>query len=681
MTKRIAGSEHLRHWRLDSDEKNIVWLRLDQAAASTNTLGREVMGELAQALELISPRRPRALILYSGKKNGFAVGADIGEFTHIHDEAEAYRLVREGQAVLDRLAALACPTVAMLHGFVLGGGLELALACHYRIATATQELRLGFPEVRLGIHPGFGGTVRAIALAGVLPAMDLMLTGRSIKAHTALGIGLVDKLASREELRERAINLALSLPARYRAPWPQRALALPGLRYVVARWLTGRLRRKVREAHYPAPYALVQLWRRHGGRVRPASFEAEAHSFAGLVCATGTRNLVRVFFLQKRLKGLGRASGFKPRRVHVFGTGTMGGDIAAWCAARGFNVTLQDRDSSAMEGALERADEYFQHRFQALDAIATARSRLRLDPNGDALPDADLVIEAIDENREAKCALFHAIEPCLGEDTLLATNTSSIPLETLAVALEQPSRLIGLHFFNPVAHMPLVEVVSSDMTADSTIQRALAAVRAIGKLPLPVAGSPGFLVNRVLAPYLVTALAIWSEGVTLEAIDRAAEDFGMPMGPAELADTIGLDVALSVAEVIREKLPVPPPDKIRELVRLGRFGRKSGHGLYAWEEGHAIKNKHKGGKIDPLLQDRLMFPLLNVAVSCLREGVVGDADLLDAGVIFGTGFAPFRGGPIHYIRACGTEHMRRRLDELATRYGKLYSPDPGWKTL
>ncbi len=681
MTKQITGSEQLCHWRLDGDEKDIAWLRLDQAEANTNTLGREVMGELARALELISSRRPRALILYSGKKNGFAAGADIGEFSEIHDESEAYRLVREGQAVLDRLASLPCPTVAMLHGFVLGGGLELALACHYRVAAVTPGLRLGFPEVRLGIHPGFGGTVRVMALTGVLPAMDLMLSGRSIKANTALGIGLVDKLASPEELRERATNLALNLPARHRAPLLQRVLALPGLRYIVARWLTGRLRHKVRETHYPAPYALVKLWRHHGGRMHPASFEAEARSFAGLICMPGARNLVRVFFLQERLKGLGHASVFKPRRVHIFGAGTMGGDIAAWCAARGFNVTLQDRDLSAMEGALERADTYFKHRFQTPDATATARSRLRLDPQGDALPDADLVIEAIYENYEAKRALLHDIEPRLGEDALLATNTSSIPLESLAAAIERPSRLIGLHFFNPVAHMPLVEVVSSDITDDLTVRQALAAVRAIGKLPLPVAGSPGFLVNRVLAPYLVAALTIWSEGVPLEAIDRAAQDFGMPMGPAELTDTIGLDVALSVAEVIREKLPVPPPDEVRKLVHLGRLGRKSGHGLYAWENGHAVKDRRKRGKSDPLLQDRLLFPLLNVAVSCLREGVVDDADLLDAGVVFGTGFAPFRGGPIHYIRTCGTERMRHRLDELATRYGKLYAPDPGWETL
>lgn len=669
------------HWQLTRDEKGIAWLGLDQAGSSTNTLGSAVMQELGHVLDAVERDMPQALIVFSRKEKGFVAGADIKEFTGLETPDQAYELIRGGQQVLERLAALPCPTVAMIHGFALGGGLELALACRYRVASEADSTQLGFPEVKLGIHPGFGGTVRSVAVMGVLPAMQLMLTGKSMRARPALASGLLDRLASPEELRERSCNLALSAPTPRKAPLLQRLLSLAPLRPLVAIMLRRQLQARVREAHYPAPYAMVRLWQRHGGSVKPRSFELEARSIAELMCGYAARNLVRVFFLQDRLKGLGRKARFKPRRVHIIGAGTMGGDIAAWCASRGMEVSVQDREGKYVEKAFARARTFFEKKLKAADKVDDAMAHLHMDMDGKSLSDAELVIEAIIENREAKQSLLKSIEPQLAEQALLATNTSSIPLETLAQSLQSPTRLVGLHFFNPVTRMPLVEVVSSENTGEETRERALAAVRAMGKLPVPVKSGPGFLVNRILAPYMTSALMAWNDGVALEAIDRAAEDFGMPMGPAELADTVGLDIALAVAEELKDVITVTPPEKTRELVEQGHVGRKSGQGLYRWENGKARKQHNRAGGADQALQDRLILPMLNEAVRCLREGVVAEADLIDAGVIFGTGFAPFRGGPLHYARHAGADNLKAKLHKLAEQHGALYTPDAGWDSL
>jgi len=669
-----------KHWNLSRDEKGIAWLGFDQDGSSTNTLGSEVMRELDRVLDGVEHDMPQALIVFSRKDNGFAAGADIKEFTRLETPEQAYDLIRGGQQVLGRLAGLPCPTVAMVHGFALGGGLELALACRYRVASDASNTQLGLPEVKLGIHPGFGGTVRSVAVMGVLPAMKMMLAGKSLRAGAAKAAGLVDRLATPDELRERACNLALKSPKMQHAPFLQRLLSLRPSRPFVAMLLRRQLAAKVREAHYPAPYAIVRLWQRHGGALQERSFELEAHSIAELMCGETARNLVRVFMLQDRLKGLGRKARFKPRRVHVIGVGTMGGDIAAWCASRGMDVGLQDREEKYVDGARERARKFFERKLKDPDKIEDAMERLHPDLGGERLADAELVIEAIVEKRDAKQGLLKDIEPRLADNALLATNTSSIPLETLASVLQHPERLVGLHFFNPVTKMPLVEVVSSEHTSESVVEQALSAVRAMGKLPMPVRSAPGFLVNRVLAPYMMSALMAWEGGESLADIDGAAEDFGMPMGPAELADTVGLDIALDVARELEDTLEFKVPAAARKLVDAGHLGKKTGKGLYTWNGGEPVK-QHSRRTENSELTDRLILPMLNEAVRCLRLGIVSDADLLDAGVIFGTGFAPFRGGPLHYARSAGPKDLKARLTALDQMYGPLYTPDPGWDNL
>jgi len=669
---------HRGHWQLDMDAEGIAWLVLDRQDASTNSLGRAVMEELDARLAELERARPGAVVLISGKDNGFVAGADISEFTSLTDEAQAYALVRGGQQVLDRLAALPCPTVAALHGFALGGGLELALACRYRVAVDDERLALGLPEVMLGIHPGFGGTVRAPRLIGAPAALDLMLTGRTLRGARALKLGLVDRLVPPAGLRQAARELALAPPRPQRPAFGLRLLALPVVRSFVARRVRGQVRRRARPDHYPAPFAIIDLWQAQGAGGAEA-FAAEARSIAKLFLTPASRNLVRVFFLQDRLKALGGRSPQAFERVHVVGAGLMGGDIAAWCAYRGLEVTLQDRDEQTVSAALERARAFFDKRCRRPGQAAECTARLRADVGATGVAGADLVIEAIFEDAAAKRALYGQLEPRMKPGALLATNTSSLMLESLATGLERPSRLVGLHFFNPVARMMLVEIVRGPATDPEAARAAAAFARRLDRLPLPCASAPGFVVNRVLMPYMTEAMFAAAEGVPLATIDRAATDFGMPMGPAELADTVGLDVALHVGRILSEAFGRTLPEGLETLVAAGRLGRKSGHGLYEWRDGKPLKDA--AGDPPPDLQDRLLLQYLNEAVACLREGVVEDPDLLDAGMIFGTGFAPFRGGPIHYARQRGATAIVARMEELERVHGGRFRPDPGWRSL
>jgi len=662
-----------QHWTSETDANGIAWLCIDKADGGANVLSGEVLTELNAIIEPFAAEPPAGVVIHSGKRNGFVMGADINEFTTIENPDQAYSLIRLGQQVLDRLEALPCPTVAVINGFALGGGLELAMACDYRLALASDKRILGLPEVQLGIHPGFGGTVRAVRIAGVRPAMQLMLTGKPINVEKGRRIGLVDKVTDEDNWRKAASELITAAPAKQRAPFMERVLNLPFLRPLIRSMLVKQVAGKARKEHYPAPYAIIDLWSRHGASTR-TGYEAEARSIADLMCTSTSRNLVRVFFLQNKLKGQGAKSAPKISHVHVVGAGVMGGDIAAWCALRGHTVTLQDREQKYIDPALERAAKLFGKRIRNDDDRAAATSRLQADVGGDGAAKADLVIEAIFENLEAKQALYAELQSKMRPDAMLATNTSSIRLEDLRTNLAAPQRFIGLHFFNPVAQLPLVELIRCDDTEQDALDIGFGFVKGIGKLPLECMSSPGFVVNRILAPYMAEAMELAESGVPLDVIDRAAEAFGMPMGPVELVDSVGIDVALHVSKVLGAAMNRPVPEKLAEMVEAGQLGRKSGQGFYRWEDGKAVKPRSDWSGATAEIEDRLILPMVNEAIACLHDGVVSDADLLDAGVIFGTGFAPFRGGPVNYARERGIERTVARLDEFTERYGQRFTP-------
>jgi len=673
-------------WRYEKDAGGIGTLWLDVPERSANTLSSAVLAELGQVLDGIEASPPRGLILRSAKGSGFIAGADVHEFTTLRSVDEALVMIRRGQQLCDRVAALPCPTVALLQGFALGGGMELALACRYRVGVDDGRLALGLPEVQLGIHPGFGGTVRSVQLLGVRAAMDMMLTGKTIRADKARRIGLVDRLVPGDQAEATCRDLVLRAPARHRPPLLERALSWQPARTFLADALRRQVAARVRKDHYPAPYAIVDLWAKHGGRGR-AAYEAEAQSIAALFLTPTARNLVRVFGLQDRLKSLGarrNESAAAIRRVHVVGAGLMGGDIAAWCALRGFDVTLQDRSIEQVAPALRRAGELFAKRISDEKERNAAVARLVADVAGEHVPQADLVIEAIFENAEAKRALYAAVAPRMKPGAVLATNTSSLVLESLAEGLPDPGRFVGLHFFNPVAQMPLVEVVEGTGTRPEVLAAATAFVRRLDKLPLPCRSSPGFLVNRVLIPYMQEGMTAVEQGVLPEVVDAAATRFGMPMGPIELADVVGLDVCAHVGEIIGAAIRRAPPvplQRLQSLIAQKSLGRKSGQGYYRWVDGKAQKQKVDEDSVPAELTDRLMLTFVNESVATLREGIVADADLVDAGVIFGAGFAPFRGGPLHWARSEGPAKLRARLEQLVLQHGSRFAPDPGWSLL
>jgi 3-hydroxyacyl-CoA dehydrogenase/enoyl-CoA hydratase/3-hydroxybutyryl-CoA epimerase len=668
-----------QHWRSERDADGIVILTLDRAESSVNALSRAVLDEFDEIIERLSFEPPRGVVIRSGKSAGFVVGADLKEFETYEQAGTVLDNIENGQRVFQRLADLPCPTVAAIHGHCMGGGTEMSLACRYRVASRDASTRIGLPEVKLGIHPGWGGSARLPRLIGAPKAMELMLTGRAASAENAKAIGLVDKLTSVELLVETAKELILHPRAR---PIAQRAVAwatnLWPVRQILAPILRKQAAAKARPDQYPAPFALIEVWRRGGASIRQR-LKLEARSVAKLAKTPTCRNLIRVFFLQERLKALGSGTDAAIRRVHVVGAGVMGGDIAAWCALRGFDVTLQDREMKYIAPALDRAKDLFAKKLKTADRIDPVLARLKADVDGAGIAAADLVIEAIFENLEAKQELYRKTEPAMKADALLATNTSSIPLDELRTAVEKPARFLGLHYFNPVAVMPLVEIVRHDQLDAAVEKRALAFCKAIDKLPVPVKGTPGFLVNRILMPYLLEAMRLYKEGVPGPVLDKAAKKFGMPMGPIELADTIGLDVAASVGNELAPFLGLEVPPGLDDMAKSGKRGKKDGQGLYTWEDG-----KPKKPEVDPHyvapddLEDRMILPMINEAVACLHDRVVDDAELLDAGVIFGTGFAPFRGGPIQYIRDIGADALKSKLEALALRHGDRFKPRPGW---
>jgi 3-hydroxyacyl-CoA dehydrogenase/enoyl-CoA hydratase/3-hydroxybutyryl-CoA epimerase len=661
------------------DEDNVAWLHLDKQDTGTNVLSAELLEDLYEELTQFDENPPRGLIIVSDKTNGFVAGADVREFAKLENHEQAVNAIQRGQEVFNYLEALPFPTVALIHGFCLGGGLELALACRYRIARDDTGTRLGLPEVRLGIHPGFGGSVRLIPLVGALHAMDLMLSGRAVNGRTAKRMGIVDHVVPERHMRTAALGMILDPPFPHRAGKLQAATNHAWVRPLLAMMFRQQVSKKARADHYPAPYALIELWRQHADHKRNM-LHAEAESVAKLITGPTAQNLIRVFLLQERLKGLAKGTNFDPHHVHVIGAGIMGGDIAAWCALKGMQVTLADQSPERIAPAIKRAYALFRKRLKKTRPIQEAMDRLMPDHQGLGVSRADVVIEAIFEDADVKRNLYRLLEPQMRPDAILATNTSSIPLKELRTALVKPDRLVGLHFFNPVAKMQLVEIVRDAETDSSVVANATAFARKIDRLPLPVSGTPGFLVNRILMPYLLEAVTLEAEGIAATEIDRQALAFGMPMGPVELADTVGLDICLHVAEILSAHMDTTVPQRLRDLVEAGNLGRKSGQGFYQYSKGKVVKSKetqiHRGGHE---IIDRMILRMLNEVVACLREKVVDEADLLDGGMVYGTGFAPFRGGPLHHIETVGADVLYERLQELEQKYGSRFQPDPGWE--
>ncbi len=668
-----------KNWKINHDDDGITWLHLNVPKVSANILNEQVIIELGSIVTELSENTPAGVVILSDKESGFIAGADINEFTTFESEEEALINIQRAHTIFNNIENLSCPTVALIHGFCLGGGMELSLACCYRIAEENSSL--GLPEVKLGIHPGFGGTVRSIERMGSFSALDFILTGRTLKARQAKKSGLINFAVPKRHLITAAKQTILKPPKIPALPWWEKIVNHRLVRPLIAKMLIKKVSARAARNHYPAPYAIIDLWKNHLDN-RTQMLEEEAKSIAHLLVGKTAQNLIRIFKLTDQLKGLAKDKSVSIEHIHVIGGGVMGGDIAIWCALQGYNVTLQDQNHDTLAAVIKRAAKLYKRLLKQNRLVNTTLDRLMPDIKGNGLVKADIVIEAIFEDAEVKCNLYKEIEPKLKRTAIIATNTSSIPLEQLTDSLKKPERLVGLHFFNPVAKMPLVEIVVGKKTSKKAQQIATTLTKKIKKLPLPVTSTPGFLVNRILMPYLTEAVTLFEEGVPITVIDKIALDFGMPMGPIELADTVGLDICLHVAENLAESMPITVPEHLRDLVNKKILGKKTGQGFYTFKKGKKVKPKDNKNYTAPTnVKERLILIMLNETMACLREHVAESKDLIDAGIIFGTGFAPFHGGPLQYVKDRGQEQVLMALENLEKTHGPRFKPDEGWKTI
>lgn len=682
----------LKHWHYQIDAQKIAWAIFDKQDASVNTLDRDTLSELDEIIKTTESNDTLGLVIRSGKKSGFIAGADVTQFQQYTNAEEGLKFVLYGQEVYARLEKMQKPTLALIEGVCMGGGFELALACRYRIASDDESTSMGLPEIKLGIHPGWGGTIRLPRLIGSLQALPLILSGKSLSAYQAGSLHIVDYVLPKRELENGVCSLiagnanhAFSLGTHPPVgPLPvggkrgfaflKRLSNADGIRFIIANFLRKQISKRTVMKHYPALEAMLSHWQKYG--VREEAYVHEAKSLVSLLSTETSQNLIRLFFLQTRMK-----SGFKEitpvRHIHVVGAGTMGGDIAAWCALNGIKVTLQDREATFIAPAIVRAQALFNKKLKLKHLVQAASDRLMVDVSGEGVSHADIIIEAIYENLEAKQAILKDIEKRAKSSAIFATNTSSIALDEMNTVLVDPSRLVGIHFFNPVAMMQLVEVVRGEKTSETIVNQAAAFVKQIKRLPLIVKSHSGFLVNRILMPYLMESVLLVEEGVAIEEIDRAAIQFGMPMGPIELADTVGLDICLSVAKELTQHMGGDVPKILQDKVTQKQLGKKTSQGFYAYKKGKK-QNIQASAKITlpaDIIADRLIYRMLNESARCLSEGIVSDADMLDAGMVFGTGFAPFRGGPMQYIKTVGMEKIRARFQELQEKYGERFAAD------
>jgi 3-hydroxyacyl-CoA dehydrogenase/enoyl-CoA hydratase/3-hydroxybutyryl-CoA epimerase len=653
----------MKNWQLNIDAQQIAWLHFDNENNKVNILRSPVVKELNEILDDLIKSPPKALIFLSNKESGFCMGADIHEFENNTDLEVLKEYVRYGQSVMQKIADLNFPTIALINGFCLGGGLELSLACRYRIAQ--EDALLGLPEVRLGVQPAWGGSVRLPQLIHPLKALNMMLTGRMIKAYPAKKMGLVDVCVPKRQMLNAARSVALTgLPKR------KKQLSHLFTRAAITRRLVAALVRyqvtkQANPAHYPAPFMIIDNWKQYGACGTKA-YEAEVASFIKLLEGDTAKNLVRLFLLQEQLKAAGKKTDARVQHIHVIGAGTMGGDIAIWCMQKGLTVSLQDRTPKDLSRAMARAYE--------LCPNPKLLDKLIPDVNGDGLAHADIIIEAVFENLDVKKNLLNEIKDKIKPNAIIASNTSSIALK------EFPFPVVGIHFFNPVAKMQLVEVVHTENLSQDISDRALAFVHQIGKLPLKVKDCPGFLVNRVIAPYLLETVHLIDEGVPIEQLDKVAKDFGMMMGPVAMVDLIGLDICLAAVKNLGGEAPKTLVDKVAR----GNLGKKTGEGFYHYKNGK-VQSVKTSGNASPInadeILDRLMLALINECVACLGESIVASSDEVDAGIIFGMGFAPFRGGPLQYAKSIGYKKIYEKLKSYEEKVGVRFAPKSGWDRL
>ena len=680
--------------RLVRDD-GICILTFDRPDSAANIFDRRTLMELGEELDFIAGApQLKGVIITSAKPSIFIAGADLKTLSEAASSEDVRGLIDLGQAVMNRLAALPIPTVAAIHGAAVGGGCELCLSCDYRVASTDRVTKIGLPETQLGLLPAWGGSTRLPRLIGLPKALDIILAGKTLAAKPAWKCGMVDELVPAEYLVETAARMI----GRGKPRRPGRRLVnnrLAGA--VIAIRLRSRLLKKTR-GHYPAVLKALEVITRGISKSIPESLALERNGIVELAQTNACRNLIRIFFLQERAKKQVLAGSAphqaepKPvTRAAVIGSGVMGAGIAQWLSARQCPVILRDLDSEQVAKGMAAIARIYQdgakrHVFTSVEA-RQGMDRIYPAPVEVPLQNVDLVIEAAVEKLELKKKIFKRLDELAGDDTLLATNTSALPISELAAATRRPERVLGLHFFNPVHRMQLVEIVAARQTSPEVLQRALRFVQQIGKLPVIVKDSPGFLVNRILMPYLVEAGNLFEAGASVASLDAVMLDFGMPMGPMLLLDEVGIDVALHVAQTLAANYSdrMAVPEILSKMIQAGQLGRKSGRGFYLHAKGKKpqpnveLTPKRETQNVKPQtdassLQERMVLLMINEAARCLEEEVVKDPADVDFAMIMGTGFAPFRGGPLRYADTFGVVALVGAMDRLVESGAAHFKP-------
>jgi len=632
------------HFSLMRDDNDVAWLKIDVAGKSVNVMASDVMAELSVITRGLADNPPSGLVLYSGKERGFIFGADINEFADFPDRAAVETHIFGVLESFQRIEDLPCMTVILIDGICLGGGYEMALAFDRIIGVDHPSCQVGLPEINLGLLPGYGGSGRSFARMGLEGALKLVLHGRPVRAADAVAMGAIDHVvASKDDLKdaaERAIAGDIGRKPPQTCENPDELIARE--RAAIAT--------RTRPENTPAPFAILDHYSSNNLN-KTNIIERETKLFSELMMTPASAGLRRVFQLNDLVKKGGRGDP-AVSHIHVIGAGVMGGDIAAVAAMSGFKVTLQDMNQDAINTALARAETLYQRRLKTPEKVAATMSRLTGDPDGAGLAEADLLIEAVAEVPEVKKAVFAAAEKQMKPSAIMATNTSAIPLEDIAAALNDPSRLIGMHFFNPVPVLPLVEIIYTDASNPEFIARAMYVGGAMKKQPIRCKSSPGFLVNRALLPYVFKAIDAVIDGANADLLDQAMVRFGMPMGPVELADQVGLDVCHDAGVVLG--ISDTSRSKLRAMMEAGTIGRKSGSGFYEWDDKKAVRPRadYDGAEMDKIAHD-LLAPLIAECRAAVDEGVVDSADMADAACIFGIGFPAHTGGPLFWYEGVG----------------------------
>lgn len=696
------NSRELTNFDLHQDGRGVMTAILNVPHAPVNVFNPSVLADLAGLLAMVETNSNiQALVFRSGKESGFLAGADVHQIENLHSEEEARQACWIGQSLFAKLEALPIPTIAVIQGPCLGGGLEFALSCKSRLVVSDPRTKLGFPEVELGVLPGWGGTQRLPRLIGLTQSLPMILAGKKLGAKQAVKVGLADRMAEPADLDAALQQLLTDLLSGWKPAGPVQNWQKWFLDHTpVGRWLVFReARRNIasKSAHYPALPAILDAVSTGLRSPGDKGFATERRWFGQLALSNTSRHLVQLFFQREKARSAstwvspGSERPAPIGKVGVIGGGVMGAGIAHWCASQGFAVAMKEITPPLLEQGLGRVQALFDDAVRK-GAMSEQEAHFRRESiqgssSWEGFTDVDLVIEAATEKLDVKQSIFREVVKHVPWNAILATNTSALPVTALAEAVPEADRVVGLHFFNPVHKMQLVEIVATVHTHDSRIARMVEFVKKLGKTPVVCADCPGFVVNRILFPYLDEAVRLVCEGVPADRIDKVIEHFGMPMGPLELLDQVGIDIAAHVAETLTalSPQPSPTPDQLRKMSDDGALGRKANRGFYSYvkgKKGPFIPQKTSVAPhdsiTDDVIEERIVLRLVNEAAKVVSEGVVTEPWMVDLAMVLGTGFAPHTGGPLAYADQLGTPELLHKLEDWERKCGARFAPANWW---